>query len=148
MTATVDGITCPSCGATARNVLESRRLPDRVRRRCVCSGCGARFTTYELRYDQITARIDAVAATRAAKLLDRFQAVEASLATLRQHLEQELNVTEVAEIPDLPELEAAAPTCEQCIHWDESRCDLGHPDPIDEGVQFARWCASFKGVVA
>lgn len=145
MTATIDGITCPSCGQTGRNVLESRRLRDRVRRRCVCSGCGSRFTTYELRYDQITARIDAVAATRAAKLLDRFQAVEASMATLRQHLEHELNVTEVMEIPDLI---AEPPTCEQCTHWDADRCDLGHPDPIDEGVQFARWCASYRGVAA
>jgi hypothetical protein len=144
MTTTIDGITCPSCGATARQVLESRRLMDRVRRRCVCSSCSERFTTYELRYDQITARVDAVAATRAAKLLDRFQALEHAMATLRQHLEKELNVTEVMEIPDL---EAEPPTCEQCIHWDAERCDLGHPDPQDEGIVFARWCASFKGRV-
>lgn len=145
MTATMDGITCSECGAVGRRVLESRRLPDRVRRRCVCSACSHRFTTYELRYDQITARVDAVAATRAAKLLDRFQAVEASLTTLRQHLEAELNVTEVMEIPDLM---AEPPTCEQCIHWSAERCGLGHPDPVDEGIEFARWCASYKGMAA
>ena len=142
MTATLDGITCPTCGATARNVIESRRLPDCVRRRCICTGCSERFTTYELRYDQIAARIDAVSATRAAKLLDRFQAVESSMANLRRLLEAELNVTEVAELPDL---EAAPPSCEQCIHWEGDHCDLGHPDPVDEGVQFARWCASYRG---
>lgn len=145
MSITLDGITCPACGKVCRRVIETRRLADRVRRRCVCSGCGERFTTYELRYDRITAQVDAVAATRAAKMLDRFQAVEASLATLRQHLEEELNVAEVMEIPDL---EAKPLTCEQCIHWEADRCDLGHPDPVEEGVEFARWCVSYQEVAA
>lgn len=47
------GITCPACGQTSRNVIESRRLHDRVRRRCSCSACGKRYTTWELRYDKL-----------------------------------------------------------------------------------------------
>lgn len=143
MTATLDGITCPSCGMTGRAVVESRRMPDRVRRRCACSGCGERFTTWELRHDQITHSVNKLAAERATRLLDRFQALEQSMAALRQLLESELQVVEVLGIPD-PE---GGATCEQCVHWD-GRCDLGHPDPLEEGVEFARWCASYQAGAA
>lgn len=142
MTTHPGGITCPQCGEVGRNVVETRRMHDRVRRRCACSHCSERFTTWELRYDRITAQVDAVAATRAAKLLDRFQALEHSMANLRQLLEAELNVAEVLSIPDL---DNEAITCEQCVHWTDGSCDLGHPDPVDEGVEFARWCASYRG---
>lgn len=137
---TIDGIACPDCGEVGRRVMESRRLRDRVRRRCVCSACDSRFTTYELRYDQFTAQVDVMAATRAARLLGRFQAVEASLATLRQHLEEELNASDATAIPMI---QAEPLSCEQCIHWEVERCDLGHPDPIEEGVGFAQWCATY-----
>ena len=144
MTSTLDGINCPQCGQTARAVLESRRMPDRVRRRCACSGCGERFTTWELRYDQISASVHQLAAERASRLLDRFQGLEHAMASLRQLLESEINVTEVLSIPDLE----ASVTCEQCVHWGDGRCTLGHPDPTEEGVEFARWCASYQGVAA
>jgi hypothetical protein len=35
-------------------------------------------------------------------------------------------------------------TCLQCLHWAD-RCELGFPDPVDEGLWFAADCASFKG---
>jgi hypothetical protein len=89
-----------------------------------------------MRYDEITARVDAVAATRAAKLLDRFQALEHALTTLRGHLEAELNIPEVMEVTEQ--------TCEQCIHWEGGSCDLGFPDPQEEGIVFARWCSSYR----
>lgn len=141
MTACLDGITCPECGATSRRVLESRRLPGRVRRRCACAACGARFTSYELRYDEITARIDAAASARASRLLDKFQALERSMAAIRQQLMQELDSEGTKELPDM---EAESPTCEHCIQWTGDRCSLGHPDPQDEGIEFARWCASYQ----
>jgi hypothetical protein len=49
-------------------------------------------------------------------------------------------------LPELPRWTAGR-TCEQCIHW-VGRCDLGFPDPLEEGVGFARECASFAGVTA
>jgi hypothetical protein len=42
----------------------------------------------------------------------------------------------------LPELPRWTVTCDRCIHW-AGRCDLGHVDPEEEGVSFARDCASF-----
>ena len=49
-------------------------------------------------------------------------------------------------LPELPRWTAGR-TCEQCIHW-ASRCDLGLPDPVEEGIGFAQECASFMGVTA
>lgn len=47
-------------------------------------------------------------------------------------------------LPELPRWTAGR-TCEQCIHW-VGRCDLGFPDPVEEGIGFARECAGFTGV--
>ena len=38
---------CPYCGATDSRVVDSRGLEDEVRRRRLCTTCGARFTTSE-----------------------------------------------------------------------------------------------------
>ena len=38
---------CPFCGAPDSRVIDSRGLDEEVRRRRVCSTCGARFTTSE-----------------------------------------------------------------------------------------------------
>lgn len=38
---------CPFCGAPESRVIDSRGLGEEVRRRRVCSTCGARFTTSE-----------------------------------------------------------------------------------------------------
>lgn len=39
-------------------------------------------------------------------------------------------------------------TCRSCIHWrgiDAAEpCDLGHRDPLEEGIGFARWCNTFR----
>ena len=39
-------------------------------------------------------------------------------------------------------------SCDHCIHWRGIEavepCDLGHPDPIDEGMGFARDCSTYK----
>jgi len=38
---------CPYCGELETRVVDSRPVGDGIRRRRKCSGCGARFTTYE-----------------------------------------------------------------------------------------------------
>lgn len=137
----MSGVACPACGETARAVLESRRLTDRVRRRCSCAACGERYTTLELRQDQITAQANRASAARARRLLSRFQALEQATATLRQLLDAEPSAS------DAPDLQALDATCEDCRHW-SGRCGLGFPDPAEEGVAFAQECASFVGVTA
>lgn len=34
-------------------------------------------------------------------------------------------------------------TCVECAHWKDQGCDLGFPDPIEEGLWFARDCCTF-----
>lgn len=43
----MDGPRCPNCNATASSVINTRKIPDAIKRRRVCEGCGGRFTTYE-----------------------------------------------------------------------------------------------------
>ena len=39
-------------------------------------------------------------------------------------------------------------SCDRCHHWRGLEaiepCDLGHRDPVDEGLGFARFCATYK----
>jgi transcriptional repressor NrdR len=43
----MSGPACPNCNSTKTSVVNSRRIPDAVKRRRVCEDCGGRFTTYE-----------------------------------------------------------------------------------------------------
>ncbi len=52
---------CPKCGSVKNKVVDVRRnkehlarKEDAIARRRECTNCGERFTTYELRADQIT----------------------------------------------------------------------------------------------
>lgn len=65
-------------------MLESRKASHQVRRRCVCDGCGVRYTTYELRADewdtlQRRAALHDEGTIHAAKLLDMLRDFAASL---------------------------------------------------------------------
>lgn len=47
--------------------------------------------------------------------------------------------------PDVPRWQPGR-TCSACCHWidgDDARCDLGLPDPKEEGLGFARECLTF-----
>jgi hypothetical protein len=35
------------------------------------------------------------------------------------------------------------PSCYRCRHWRGAACDLGFPDPIEEGPRFAMDCAVY-----
>lgn len=56
-----------------------------------------------------------------------------------------LGQTQAHRLPELPRW-VSGRTCEQCQHW-VSRCDLGFPDPIDEGIGFAQQCNTFREAV-
>ena len=44
-------------------------------------------------------------------------------------------------LPELPRW-VTGRSCEQCQHW-AGRCDLGFPDPLEEGLAFAQQCNCF-----
>lgn len=47
------GVACPQCDSRRSTVVDSRASGHTVRRRRKCSGCGARFTTYEVFFDEV-----------------------------------------------------------------------------------------------
>lgn len=103
-TADAAGIVCPACQSVGNSlclyyldygVIETRRLTDRVRRRCLCKTCGVRYTTWELR----VARPDPLASYRAAQLLDKLQDLRNTVDAMRQILEAQLDTDHPARKP-------------------------------------------------
>jgi transcriptional regulator NrdR family protein len=92
------GIICPACQSVDRDVIESRRLTDRVRRRCTCRTCGTRYTTWELR----VIHSDPLASYKAAQLLDKFQDLENAVDAMRQMLEAQLDIDHPIRKPVTP----------------------------------------------
>lgn len=46
--------------------------------------------------------------------------------------------------PEIPRwVRGETPTCQQCLQWSDC-CTLGFPDPIEEGLTFARECLTFQ----
>ena len=43
----IQRVLCPYCAADSTQVIDTRPIPDGVRRRRECGECGERFTTYE-----------------------------------------------------------------------------------------------------
>lgn len=94
-TADAAGIVCPACQSVDRDVIETRRLTDRVRRRCLCKTCGVRYTTWELR----VAHSDPLASYRAARLLDKLQDLRNTIDAMDQILEAQLDTDHPARKP-------------------------------------------------
>jgi len=36
------------------------------------------------------------------------------------------------------------PSCEHCRYWESESCGMGFPDPLEEGVGFARDCSLYE----
>lgn len=82
------GIPCPDCGCPERSVLETRHRvkTSSIYRRCLCSQCGARYTTQEQlagKQASSTSRADRL---QRATALDQITRIERSLTVLRRTL--------------------------------------------------------------
>ena len=73
------GVACPRCGVHQSRVRDTRPSLDMIRRRRVCDGCGARYTTYELATDDA----EAEGFYEAVKLRGELQSLPPGM---RQHL--------------------------------------------------------------
>ena len=75
-------------------------------------------------------------------MADRYGVSRQSVSQIR------LGRTHTGLFPEIPRREQPpSVTCRDCCHWQPQRfepCDLGHPDPVIEGVGFASWCASYQ----
>lgn len=82
----MSGIPCPSCGSCERQVLATTRREGYISRRSVCDQCNRRFTTRE----QIEEHAGPPNLLLLAKLRDRVESIEASAASLRVCIENQL----------------------------------------------------------
>lgn len=97
------------------------------------------------RYDVSTIqRIHAsIASNRAMANQLREEGIEITVETVRQ-----IRIGRMC--PDMvPKKEVlTGSSCDRCHHWRGLEaiepCDLGHRDPVDEGLDFARFCATYK----
>lgn len=97
------------------------------------------------RYDEATVRrIHAsIASNRAMANQLREEGIEITVETVRQ-----IRIGRM--YPDMvPKKEVlTGSSCDRCHHWRGLEaiepCDLGHRDPVDEGLGFARFCATYK----
>lgn len=67
--------------------METRQHHQRIRRRSVCASCDTRYTTAEIRVDQLRDSSKALSSHQAAALLDSIQSMEESLNMLRRQIE-------------------------------------------------------------
>jgi len=150
---------CPLCGNDART-LRTRRAYGQLIRAFRCKAC---HNTWDERCGPATppAPRDTLPETAIVDILISGSSTDAlahrhgkSVTTIRKILRGELYADACPHIPrpraTTPEAdptppELAALTCRACIHWlrPAKPCDLGHVDPLLEGLGFAMDCSTF-----
>lgn len=145
---------CEKCGAKIF-VAETRRKPSGdVRRRFQCEGCDNRWTEWngkappsgvpetrlpdDVIFDILTDRSPQLV------LAERHGCSMSAVGRIRRG---ELHPNIYPEIPRFKtKPKSARKSCRKCVHYtgiDKNPCDLGHKDPIEEGLTFATHCSSF-----
>lgn len=82
-----------------------------------------------------------------AELADRYGVSASTIGKIRRG---EMHETVAPELPRWQRggLRGIKRLCSNCLHWDQDRCDLGFPDPKEEGHGFARDCSVYTVRVA
>lgn len=149
--------TCPNCIGRAF-VMETRRdHKGNCRRRFQCAECRYRWTEWNGDAPvptgpptSVTADVvrDILTSTGTnAEVAARYQLSASAIGQIRRG---ELHA---GLAPDVPRWSAGGfrgirRVCRNCIYWNDARCDLGFPDPHEEGQGFARDCAMFRAEAA
>ena len=78
---------CDQCGGTHCKVMETRRTPDRRRRRIQCQSCGHRITTYEITAAQLDSYQAAMATLEKLTSSSSFNAIrEMAIAQVKRSI--------------------------------------------------------------
>lgn len=138
---------CPNCAGGAI-VVNSRATEHGQRRRWRCTSCEYRWTecgggkpSGHIRKEPPPLELIEAALTGAdndSALARRFKVARSTIYKIRTG-QMYADV-----LPDLPRTDQLAVTCEQCQHWQQERCDLGFPDPLEMGVRFGRLCNLYR----
>jgi transposase-like protein len=145
---------CEKCGAKAY-VTESRRKPSGdIRRRFRCGKCDYAWTIWNGPKPTSCAPEHRLSNDAILDILTNpsIQSVLAkrhncSMSAIGRIRRGELHPEVHPEIPRIA-VKARRPkkSCKKCIHYTgiaENPCDLGHKDPLEEGLTFAFYCCNF-----
>jgi hypothetical protein len=140
-------LACPECSSERIDLVTSRAtITGGKRRRWRCLDCRQRWTTYEgeqparlprrgLSPEQV--RRVLLSTGSDSEVGRQFGLSHTAIANLR------LGRTYAELWPELPR-RSPARSCRACRHWRSDHCNMGFPDPIEEGVKFAAECELFE----
>lgn len=141
---------CVACQSTSTSVIRSRVSKDGKRWRLVrCHNCG-HCTDYvggKPLLQQRRRRFDDAGIRQILLSAESHSAVAAKHGCTRELIRQ-IRIGKVyrSTLPDVPRwiVQKRGPVCTQCKHWADEVCEMGFPDPIDEGVGFAADCSMYE----
>ena len=144
-------ISCPNCQGRPFVVETRHDHSGNTRRRFQCSACRYRWSEWNgeappaaapQALDEAAIR-DILASNEAHTIVaDRYGRSASSIGMIRRG-EIHANIA-----PELPRWERKGKRgirrmCTNCAYWTDARCDLGFPDPKEEGLWFARDCSMY-----
>lgn len=144
-------MTCPNCGLSEHVlVMQTLRKPDGVHRRMVCTVCDHRWNqldgdaprqkrTGKLTEDQVREILlarDVNHASMARRFHKTLQAI--------RHIRYGWSYRDFCPEVERWDQGIGHATCTLCCHWRRESCGFGFPDPLEEGLTFARECLHFR----
>lgn len=143
---------CPNCFGRAF-VIETRHdHAGGTRRRFQCAECRYRWTVWNgeapppaapaAAIDEAAVRDILTSTGTHAEVADRYRV---SASTIGQVRRGELHASIAPELQrwDRKGARGLRQVCTNCQYWSDARCDLGFPDPLEEGPSFARDCSTY-----
>lgn len=159
------GVTCESCGGDSCKVLESRPITRTVRRRrWICLTCNHRWTIYTNKkgetvksppknkpYSQQRPRTGRKLKHDEVKFILTTEFNNKDLGERFNLSRETIRLIRIGSIykdvhPDIPRLKpkpSIKPSCRKCVNW-KGRCLMDIPDPVVEGVRFAKDCIFYE----
>lgn len=158
-------IDCPSCHSSCTEVLESRTCSNGTRRRRhLCLDCSHRWTTWDGPRPKQGAALGEHRPRRPGlpprltdeqvrMILERRDLSGKTLAKMLERTPEAIRQVRRGKayrdvLPDLPRWRRASAqgaSCYICSHW-SAGCQMGFPDPMEEGPGFAGDCSLYAPV--
>lgn len=141
---------CPICDHTGVRMLLSRLQTNGTRqRRFSCEQCSHRWSTWSKNCPP-RSRTPALTDEQLREVLTELhindEVMAQRMGRTRQSISQIRNGTTLAKrCPDLPRRTKFVDglTCTTCRHW-RGQCGFDLPDPVEEGIGFARDCSLYE----
>lgn len=148
---------CPRCSSRNTRVYRSRLCANGARRRRIdCQDCGHRWTDWQGQRPAPNGRSTRLSDDQVRLALTRMDVSNIKMGRLlgcSAEMVRQIRCGMVCRdvLPELirprdkrPPAPSDGPRCDRCEHWTGERCDWGFPDPLEEGLGFARDCDMYE----